>query len=555
MSSSAGSSGQGQGQDAAIAAGRKSELDPGSLVNGIYRLVRLVGMGGMGEVWEARHERTTGRVALKLLLPEMGRHEDVLLRFQREVEITSRLNHPNIVRVSDADKLSNGRPFLVMEFLEGYDLAKVTGRPMVVSEVTEIIEQTAMGLHAAHEQSIIHRDLKPANIFVVPLPGTARALIKILDFGISKALDGLGKLTQTHSVMGTPFYMAPEQARGGIASMDARADQFSLAAIAYELLTGRMPFAGDGTMNVLYKVVVEQPPAFASLGISVAPEVEAVVLRGMSKSAEARFASVLEFSDALKAAWDPRAGKDRGIERGGAGRTPGIGWAAEVSPLGFAPPGGTLAMPRGAAATAERAGRGRAPATPRTFRMRENPETTLRGSTGEFAVAADRVPAGGKRRTLGWVIGAAGVAAIVLAVVVLRGWPTRSDRATREPASAEEIAGSSAQRPAAPSAPAAPAAVQVPSEPVPVARRVVVPAPEPSVAPSPTASHPAPSREKARGAKAVMRSKAYRGKATGTARTTGPDAQDDLPAAKPPVEKTGRQPGPERQPGPFNSDL
>src|SRR5450432_980653 len=127
-------------------------LEPGTLVNGLYRLVRLVGVGGMGEVWEARHERTKGRVALKLLLPEMGRNEQVLLRFQREVEITSGLNHPNIVRVSDADKLPNGRPFLVMEFLDGHDLAKVTGRPMAFGEATEIIEQTAMGLHAAHGQ-------------------------------------------------------------------------------------------------------------------------------------------------------------------------------------------------------------------------------------------------------------------------------------------------------------------------------------------------------------------------------------------------------------------
>src|SRR5438552_1356163 len=151
--------------------------------------------------------------------------------------------------------------------------------------------------------------------------------------------------------MGTPYYMAPEQARGGIASMDARADQFSLAAIAYELLTGRMPFAGDGMMNVLYKVVVEQPPAFASLGISVAPEVEAVVLRGMSKSPDARFGSVLEFSDALKAAGSMPAGEARGIGRAGSGRISGSGRAGEVSPWGFAPPGGTLAVPRAAAAT------------------------------------------------------------------------------------------------------------------------------------------------------------------------------------------------------------
>src|SRR5450432_1365856 len=112
-------------------------LEPGTLVNGLYRLVRLVGLGGMGEVWEARHERTKGRVALKLLLPEMGRDREVLLRFQREVEITSGLNHPNIVRISDANELADGRPFLVMEFLEGCDLSKmVHGLPLPLVEVS-----------------------------------------------------------------------------------------------------------------------------------------------------------------------------------------------------------------------------------------------------------------------------------------------------------------------------------------------------------------------------------------------------------------------------------
>ncbi len=277
------------------------------LIGGIYRVVRLVGIGGMGEVWEARHERTKGRVALKLLLHEMGHHHEVLLRFQREVEITSGLNHPNIVRVSDADKLPDGRPYLVMEFLEGRDLTHVIGPPMSPAEVADIVEQTAMGLHAAHGQSIIHRDLKPANIFLVPLPGTSRALVKILDFGISKAVDGLSKLTQTRTLMGTPYYMAPEQATGGSSSMDARSDQFSLAAIAYELLTGRMAFAGDGIPNVLYKVVNEAPPSFASLGLTVGASVEATVMRGLSKSAADRYGTILEFGDALTEATNSSA--------------------------------------------------------------------------------------------------------------------------------------------------------------------------------------------------------------------------------------------------------
>jgi serine/threonine-protein kinase len=332
---------------------------------------------------------------LKLLLSEMGRHQEVLLRFQREVEITSGLNHPNIVRVSDADKLPDGRPYLIMEFLDGHDLTHVIGQPMPVSDVTEIIEQTAMGLHAAHGQSIIHRDLKPANIFLVPLPGTARSLVKILDFGISKAVDGLSKLTQTRTLMGTPFYMAPEQATGGGSVMDARADQFSLSAIAYELLTGRMAFEGDGIVNVLYKVVHEAPPTFAALGIKVSAGVEAVVLRGLSKLPKDRFGTVLEFSDALKLASQTSAAAPRP--------------KAEV----FAR--STSLLPSGRVAT-----------------------TTLRASTGQMeAVDAssaesqdelDGSAAGrsSRRKVGGLLAGVAALAVAVLAIVVLRGSPAGS---------------------------------------------------------------------------------------------------------------------------------
>jgi serine/threonine protein kinase len=278
-----------------------AQMGPGTQVNRIYRLVRLLGAGGMGEVWEARHERTRGRVAIKILLPEIGRDRELLRRFQREVEITSDLNHPNIVRVSDADKLPDGRPFLVMEFLEGQDLAAyAAGQRLGFPRVIDIVEQAAMGLHAAHSRSVIHRDLKPANLFIVPLPGLERPLVKILDFGISKALDGLSKLTKTRSLMGTPDYMAPEQATGGVSSMDARADQFALAAIAYELLAGRRAFEGDGMVNVLYKVLNEWPPSLASVGATAPRAVEDAVLKGLSKSPEGRFGTVLEFSQALK---------------------------------------------------------------------------------------------------------------------------------------------------------------------------------------------------------------------------------------------------------------
>jgi hypothetical protein len=343
-------------------------LGPGSLVNGIYRLIRCMGTGGMGEVWEALHERTKGRVALKLLLPEMGRHREVLLRFQREVEVTSGLNHPNIVRISDANNLGDGRPFLVMEYLEGHDLSSIAG-PIPLAEVCDIVEQTARGLHAAHSRSIVHRDLKPANIFIVPLPGTRHRLIKILDFGISKALNGLSALTQTQTMMGTPNYMAPEQATGGLSSLDARADQFSLAAIAYELLTGRMAFQGDGPMNVLYKVVNAQPISFSALGLDVPSAVEAIVMRGLSKLPRDRFESVLDFGTALRRAANPHATDSASVMPAveTAGRTVAPSPAARAKPsepVILRQPRSAVAPPSGPAGGGARARRYAIPSSP-----------------------------------------------------------------------------------------------------------------------------------------------------------------------------------------------
>jgi serine/threonine-protein kinase len=389
-------------------------------VGNIYRLVRLLGAGGMGEVWEAQHERTRGRVALKVLLPEMGKHEEVLRRFQREVEITSGINHPNIVRVSDADSLPDGRPYLVMEFLEGSDLQKVAGgRAIPLQQVLEIVDQAAMGLHAAHAHSVIHRDLKPANLFLVPLPGTSRQLVKILDFGISKAVDGLSKLTHTRSVMGTPYYMAPEQATGGITTMDARADQFSLAAIAYELLTGRMAFEGDGMVNVIYKVVNESPPPFSAMGLSLPPGVELTILRGLSKRANDRFPTVLEFSEALK-----RAAAGEGSDA--------------VAAHAAAPPSQRTRI---------------LPTPPAT--------TTLRQSAAQIeSVRGDDLSprrGGGKARL--WIAGGVVAAVAVVAVVALRSGGGEKEGVTSQPAAT----GAAVALP--PPAPQAPVPAEKPVEP------------------------------------------------------------------------------------------
>jgi serine/threonine-protein kinase len=456
-------------------------LAPGTLVGAAYRLVRRLGAGGMGEVWEARHERTKGRLALKVLLPEMGQNDEVLARFQREVEVTSGLDHPHIVRVNDADKLPDGRPYLVMEFLEGRDLGAFapSGRPLAPGLAAEIIEQIAAGLQAAHDRSIVHRDLKPANVFVVPLPGTSRVLVKLLDFGISKALDGLGKLTRTRAVIGTPHYMAPEQATGGSSTLDARADQFALAAIAYELLTGRMAFAGDGVANVIHKIVNEAPPPFASLGIDVAPAVEAVVMRGLAKRPDQRFPSVLEFSRQLSQA---AAGGDAG----------------------------TTALATPAATTLA--------AAPRTLVLSSppapTPATTLRAGIGQVEpTPPEPARRRARRAAVGLTVAAVGaVAAAIIVLASLRFAPgPRAASTTPAPAAAAAATPAPAREPA-------PAPVPAPArEPAPAA------APGSAIAAAPPSQAQAPakktkSRSKPPGARA----------ASGPSGTGGPPAAGPL---------------------------
>jgi serine/threonine-protein kinase len=287
-----------------------------------------------------------------------------------------------------------------MEFLEGHELSTLIrpGHPMLPPEAAEIIEQIALGLQAAHDQHVVHRDLKPANIFLVPLAGSGRVLVKILDFGISKAVDDLSRLTHTQSIMGTPHYMAPEQATGGSSSLDAKADQFSLAAIVYELLTGRMAFLGDGTMNVLYKVVHEMPPSFSALGIGAPTDLEAVVLRGLAKRPEERFPTVLAFARELK-------------------RTAGLASTMVKMPLGRAADGSrTLRLPT-AASTTLGGGTGE-------LRAPEESERTNEGTQGR---ARGRVSAGGsandkrslRNRVRASVLGAAVAAAVTAAILAL----------------------------------------------------------------------------------------------------------------------------------------
>ena len=272
----------------------------GTTVRGTYRILRTLDQGGMGMVFEAEHVRLKRRIAVKVLAQHLAKDAHALARFNREAEIISQLQHPHVVQVTDFDTTEAGEPYLVMELLSGESLATRLERErcLSVADAVSLAHQVSSGLAAAHAANIVHRDLKPANIFLTHVAGQG-TLVKLLDFGISKRAGGGKGLTGEYDILGTPDYMAPEQALGKTASVDHRGDQYALAVITYEMLAGRTPFAGDDVMDVLRQVISSDPPPLEQIAPHVPIEVADVLRRALSKDPEQRFPSINEFASAL----------------------------------------------------------------------------------------------------------------------------------------------------------------------------------------------------------------------------------------------------------------
>ena len=285
----------------------------GEVLKGTYRLHRKIGEGGMGAVYEARHARLPRSFAVKFLLAQAD--DDDLERFKREAHVTGSLGHDNIVQVIDFDRSESGVPFMVLEMLDGEDLAHLLAREgkLSLERAVEVVFQAASALDAAHAKGIVHRDLKPSNLFVCNRPGSGTR-IKILDFGISKISHSGSLATQTGALLGTPSYMAPEQASGHPGRVDQRTDVFALAAILYECLTGRRAFKGDSVMSTLYQVCTQEPEPIRVYTPEVSEEVEDIVRRAMTKDMESRTPTVVEMRDSLLVAC-PRAISQRYVQR------------------------------------------------------------------------------------------------------------------------------------------------------------------------------------------------------------------------------------------------
>ncbi|MFL5346245.1 MAG: protein kinase domain-containing protein [Hyalangium sp.] len=276
-----------------------AEIRIGTVLRETYELTSLLGKGGMGSVFLARHLRLPGKqVAVKVLLHSEDLSQEQYARFRREAEIASQLGHPNIVEVVDFHSLEDGTPYLVMEHLRGESLAnRLRKGRLTLREAFSIARQMGSALQAAHRAGVVHRDLKPANVFLVPTEteGMVAERVKLLDFGISKLMGSQTLQTQEDVLMGTPRYMAPEQAMGRNKEVDARSDIFAFGCIVYEMLCGDSPFSGGTIAEVVYRVVHEQPESLASRVPDLPGRAVAAVDKALSKAAKDRHQDVATF--------------------------------------------------------------------------------------------------------------------------------------------------------------------------------------------------------------------------------------------------------------------
>jgi len=278
----------------------------GRVLSERYRILRKIGEGGMGTVYQAEHALIEKKIALKVLFPELTRRADLVARFLQEAKSASRIGHENVIDISDFGQSPEGMVYIAMEYLEGQDLGRILKAegPLPWSRARGILMQIAKALRAAHEHGIIHRDMKPENIYLIQREGRSD-FVKVLDFGIAKVVnpdfDG-PTLTQAGMIFGTPEYMSPEQAQG--VALDYRVDIYAVGCLMYNVLTGEVPFKADSFMGILTKHMLEPPvpPRQRRPDLDIPEEAEAVCLRALEKDRDKRWQDMDAFYRALGAA-------------------------------------------------------------------------------------------------------------------------------------------------------------------------------------------------------------------------------------------------------------
>ena len=382
-------------------------FEDGEILDGKYRIQRLIGEGGMGAVFEAEATRLHRRVAIKVLRPELNQGEEIAARFQLEAQAAGRIGSRHIVDVLDLGQLPSGAPYMVMEFLNGESLSARIARagPMSPAQLLEVALQLLEGVAAAHAAGIIHRDLKPDNVFLTK-QSDGSIFVKILDFGISKFKGTEGSnnfvATRTGALMGTPHYLAPEQASGSSA-VDPRTDLYAAGVILYECLTGAVPYAAENFNELLFKIVLSSPIPISERVPNADPGFVALVDRALQKQPHLRFQTAGDMKRALEA------------------------WAAGTS---FVAPEGVDRPPSGPLANGERAPHSHTPSdgglqaapTVADWNVPRTLESWSRGSSGSLL----NMPVARSRRRTGWLVAGFLVLSCLLAALLWRSSNTES---------------------------------------------------------------------------------------------------------------------------------
>ncbi|MBL9027823.1 MAG: serine/threonine protein kinase [Myxococcales bacterium] len=278
-------------------------LSVGQVVDGKYRIVRLLGQGAMGAVFEGENVRIHRRVAIKVLHAAVAARKDLVDRFEREAQAAGRIGSAHIVEVLDLGELPDGSRYLVMEYLDGEALSgrmQSCGR-MLPGQILPILRQLLVGLGAAHQAGIVHRDMKPDNVFLLKELAGQPDFVKVLDFGVSKfnVLNSEeASMTKTGAVMGTPYYMSPEQAKGA-RDLDARSDLFAVGVILYEAVTGNVPFDGETFNELMFKIALQDPPPPETIVPGLDPAIGRMIRKAMAREPGQRFQSAADFIAAI----------------------------------------------------------------------------------------------------------------------------------------------------------------------------------------------------------------------------------------------------------------